>query len=283
MRLETILHPTDFSPSARRALAEGVRLAVSHGAALHLFHAVLLHAEDPAVEQPGLEGELAEARRLAEGLAAPGQAPLQVTASTARGVSAFEAVMGEIDRLRPDLLVLGTHGRSVFARLLMGSDAEKLLRHAPCSVLTVRADAPLAPGTARRVLVPVDYSASSRQAFDVARALAAETGAALTLLYVVEPLPAMYYAAEITSRFQLDSELEARARQSLEAWAGVAVDRVVVAEGPIAGEIERVADEEQADFIVMGSRGHSELAHILVGSVTEKVCRFATRPVLVVR
>jgi nucleotide-binding universal stress UspA family protein len=72
-------------------------------------------------------------------------------------------------------------------------------------------------------------------------------------------------------------------QESLRNWVRVDVDHIAVAEGPAATEILRVADEEQADVIVMGSRGHSELEHILVGSVTEKVCRFAKQPVLVVR
>lgn len=284
MRLDSILHPTDFSPSARRALAEAVRLAVTHDAALHIFHAVLLHAEDPAVEHPKLDAEVDEARRLAEDLVGQGHAPLVVTESWERGVSAFEAVMAQIARMQPDLLVLGTHGRSAFTRLLMGSESEKLLRHAPCNVMTVREEAPLSVHRrAQRVLVPVDFSDASRDAFDVGRSLAAETDAAVTLLYVVEPLPAVYYAAEISSIFQLDTKLEGRVQESLRNWARVDVDRIVVAEGPPATEILRVADEEQADVIVMGSRGQSELEHILVGSVTEKVCRFARQPVLVVR
>jgi nucleotide-binding universal stress UspA family protein len=284
MRLDTILHPTDFSESARRALSEAVRLAVAHNAALHVFHALLLHTEDPAVEYPKVDAWVEDARRLAAEYAGAGAAPLAISASTARGVSAFESVMEEIDRRRPDLLVIGTHGRSGLARLLMGSDAEKLLRHAPCPVLTVRADARASSGEpVRRILIPVDFSEASRHALDAGRALAAENGAAVTLLYVLEALPALYYAAEISSRFQLDSELEGRVRESLQQWAGADVDRLAVSEGTTATEILRVADAEGADMIVMGARGRTGLDHILVGSVTEKVCRFARLPVLVVR
>ena len=281
MRIDTILHPTDFSHGARRALAEAVRLAVSHDATLHVFHGVLLHAEDPAVEQHQLDAWVAEARRLGSEF---GGAPLSVAASSARGVSAFDAIMDEIARRQPDLLVVGTHGRSGVARFLMGSEAEKLLRHAPCHVLTVRANARgSATDPVRRVLVPVDFSDTARHAFDAARSLAAETDASVTVLYVVEPLPAIYYAADISSRFELDGELQGRVQASLRDWAGVEVDRWVVAEGPPAQEILRVADDEQADLIVMGTRGRTGLDHVLVGSVTEKVCRFARTPVLVIR
>ncbi len=288
MGLTHLLHPTDFSDSATHALRQAVRLALAHQAKLHVFHAMLLHAEDPAQEQPRLDAyaEVAarEAREWAAGSIRP-EASLDYEVSVGRAVSAHDAIMEKIGQLKPELLVLGTHGRSGLSKFLMGSDAEKLLRHAPCDVLSLRADARLGgtDGSFRRVLVPVDFSEPSRRALETAKAHASETDSLITLLHAVEPIPPMYLAGGLTSRFQLDSDLPARVSSKLEEWGHGGADQVLVTEGPTASEIIRIADEIRADLVVMGSHGLSGLEHVLVGSVTEKVCRFARTPVLVVK
>ena len=81
----------------------------------------------------------------------------RVEVSEGRTLLPFEGIMEAATNHEPDLIVIGTHGHSRFSRLLMGSTAEKVLRHAPCSVLTVRAGTPIpADGRFRKILVPVD-------------------------------------------------------------------------------------------------------------------------------
>jgi nucleotide-binding universal stress UspA family protein len=138
-----ILVATDFSEGAHRALQHGAGLAKAFDAPL-----VLLHAFDlPPLYTP--EGAvLAQPRQLAEirtGL----REQLERFALTARelGVREVEAVLAEgrawseivgaATELRCDLIVMGTQGRGGFAHLLLGSVAEKVVRKAPCPVLTV--------------------------------------------------------------------------------------------------------------------------------------------------
>ena len=67
--------------------------------------------------------------------------------------------MQAVEDQHADLVVLGSHGHARFSKLLMGSTAEKILRHAPCDVLTVKAGAPIPDdGHFRRFLIPVDFS-----------------------------------------------------------------------------------------------------------------------------
>lgn len=281
-----ILLPTDFSESAQCALRVAVYLAVSHRAELRVFHARLLHAEDPAREEPSLARAVDDARFYARAwIEHDAEGRLDVSAEESRNVDAFQALTDEIDRRGPDLIVMGTHGRSGLDRLLMGSLTDKMLRHAPCSVLTVRSDARLpAPGRGlERLLVPVDFSEPSKRALEAARALGETTGARATVVHVMSTVVPAHYAASVDSSFELDPHLLSAAERTLRAWTtGRDVD-LALGEGLASVEIPRLAAERESDLIVMGTRGLTGLEHILVGSVTERVCRTAKVPVLVVK
>ena len=281
-----ILLPTDFSESAQCALRVAVYLAVSERAELRVFHARVLHAEDPAREEPSLARVVEDARFYARAwIEHDPEGRLDVSAEEARGLDTYEALSGEIDRHRPDLIVMGTHGRSGLDRLLMGSLTDKMLRHAPCHVLTVRSDARLpAPGRGlERLLVPVDFSEPSKRALEVATTLGEATGARATVVHVMSTIVPAHYAASVDSSFELDPHLLTAAERTLRAWTtGRDVD-LALGEGLASIEIPRLAAEREADLIVMGTRGLTGLEHVLVGSVTERVCRAAKVPVLVVK
>ncbi len=286
MTLRRILHPTDYSTGAARALEVAVRFAAGRRADLLILHAELPLGEDPGDPSDagaGLDEYVASARRLLNSLSA-GEPPL-VHALQGRAFSAHDAIVEAAAERRADLIVMGTHGRRGPSRLLLGSNAERVLRQAPCQVLTVRADAAVPAGAEfRTLLVPVDFSAGSRRALDGARALSARDDADIDVLHVMEPLPPMYYAAGVRTRFEVDGDLCARVHERLESWAGDPPGvRYVVVEGHPAVEIARLADERQRDLIVMGSTGGTAAPWLLVGSVTERVCRMARVPVLTMR
>ena len=285
MRISTILHPTDFSDTADRALEVAVDLATRYDAVLHLFHGLVLHADSPTA--PPLDACAAAASEQAARLVErdPTRRPPTVQVSHLHAVDPFEAIMERISQLHPDLIVMGTHGRTGLGRLLMGSTAEKVLRHAPGNVLTVKGAAPHRDaGAARRILVPVDFSDGSAQALDAARWLARRAETRLHLLHVVEPLPAFYYAGPAERAPELDNDLRQRIEHSLREWSGdLDGARWSVAEGHVPTEIARVARNTEAGLVVMGTRGLTGLHHVLIGSVTERVCRTCEAPVLVVR
>ena len=193
------------------------RLAASHGATLRLLHAELLHPEAPP-EDGALEKYTERARCFLENSRRNGLPEL--TVSHGRSVFAFDAIMQATDEHHPELIVMGTHGRSGFSKLLMGSTAEKVLRHAPCNVLTVKADAAVPEnGTFGELLVPVDFSPWASRGLDGARALREDPDVTIHLVHVVEPVPPMYYAGDVTSRFELDPDLRNRIEANLRTWA----------------------------------------------------------------
>jgi nucleotide-binding universal stress UspA family protein len=141
--IRTVLHPTDFSERAGYALTVASALARDYGARL-----VVLHVVQPVVTfgealPPDSDDLRAEARELLDRLAVPG-ANILIDRRLADGDPA--AVILHFARETPaDLIVMGTHGRTGLGRLLMGSVAEQVARHASCPVLTLTAPFPLEP------------------------------------------------------------------------------------------------------------------------------------------
>jgi nucleotide-binding universal stress UspA family protein len=141
----------------------------------------------------------------------------------------------------------------------------------------------------RRILVPTDFSKSSRNALTYGAAFATRFGAELYLLHVVQDLALFIPEAVMVPPVVPPVEqFVSAARQALERALGelplpdVRVTPEVV-EGAPFEEIIRFARERDIDLIVMGTHGHTGLAHILMGSVAEKVVRRAPCPVLTVR
>ena len=284
MTLRTILHPTDCSDSAARALEVAARFATTSRATLLILHAELVHDHDAREADAALDEYVASGRRLMRSLSDGGAPPLEVIRT--RAVLAHEAILEAATDQHADLVVMGTHGRRGLSRLLLGSNAERVLRQAPCHVVTVRADASLPAGaTFRKLLVPVDFSEYARRGLDGAMALAADGGSTIHAIHVIEPPgPAMYFADSVANRLELVHGPRARASERLRAWAGAAEGvECVVTEGHPAVEIARVADERKVDLIVMSTKGATGAEWLLVGSVTERVCRMANVPVLAVR
>ncbi len=135
-----------------------------------------------------------------------------------------------------------------------------------------------------RILLPTDGSDAGDRAVDQALGLARETGAALHVLFVVEDIP---YAPEM-----MDDKVEAQLRaigeealESIRERADEAGVEVVAAlrEGVPHTSILNYIDDEACDLVVMGTHGRSGLDRYLLGSVTERVVRTASVPVLTVR
>src|SRR5690606_31588424 len=146
MAFQRILVPVDYSEDSRAALVVAVDLARSLGATLDVVHVWdrPSYVSDAVLVGHGTEqrplGELIREnaeREMQEFLAAM-HLPSDVV-STTRLVSGSPAaaLLDELGRGKHDLVVMGTHGRTGFAHLLLGSVAEKLVRHSPVPVLTV--------------------------------------------------------------------------------------------------------------------------------------------------
>lgn len=140
--------------------------------------------------------------------------------------------------------------------------------------------------TFRHLLVPMDFSDTSRHALDYARAFAGPLHARLTLLHVA---PDAYTQSWIVEGARLavpnilDTWRRDAQREIDRIRAEVPTATAVVAAGEPFVEIVRYAKREQVDLIVIGTHGRGPVGHLLLGSVAEKVVRHAPCPVLTVR
>lgn len=136
-----ILVPHDFSDTAEQALSFAVALAAKLGARITIVHAY----EVPSYGYPdgvALTAEVAQniqraAATALEGVAARTRKPGLEVNSVLRQGSAWSEINAAAKEEKADLVVMGTHGRHGLARALLGSVAEKVVRTAPCPVLTV--------------------------------------------------------------------------------------------------------------------------------------------------
>lgn len=190
-----------------------------------------------------------------------------------------------------DVIVMASHGRSGLDRFLLGSVTEKVLRKAPCPVLTMPPHAGEAPtGVAvHRILCAMDFSPGAMQALGFATDLAARANASVTVLQVIEWLAekderafAHFDVPEFRRRLMQDTQeqLETLVTQQPPVAGGY---EAKVCAGRAYREILRVAAEDSADLIIMGAQGRGGPALTGLGSTTQQVVRAATCPVMTVR
>ncbi len=143
--LKNILVATDFGEASDAALNYGRDLARTYGATLHVLHVaenlVVRYADDAALALlPQLQTDIDEAarKRMAELVTDEDRTMLHAKPVVLAAFGAAEAIVEYAKMYNVDVIVMGTHGRGGFAHLLMGSVAERVVRTAPCPVLTVR-------------------------------------------------------------------------------------------------------------------------------------------------
>lgn len=278
--LQRILVATDFSPHADRAFEWAAVLARRFSAQLELVTSVFImpFASGP----PGMPVPADFARGLREGA----ERRLAELAGRATGVRVTSTVLHEdpssgICALArehgSDLLALGTRGRAGLAHVLLGSVAERTARLAPCPVLTLHAEVS-PPRPLKRLLVPTDFS-------DAAHAAAAFA------LRLLEPGGSLVFGHVIPLVLAGDKPLP---DPHSEAWARAEYQKLVGTLGGVAAELDLrfgaadgavldAAAEHAADAIVIGTQGRTGLAHVLLGSVAERVIRRAPLPVFSVK
>jgi nucleotide-binding universal stress UspA family protein len=301
IEIRRILCPVDFSDYSRRALDHAIAIArwyESTVTALHVFSPVPIAAYGPSpvafepivLTKADRDRLLASTKAFVEAESAPG---VPIEAAVREGNTAAE-ILDQAANMSADLLVIGTHGRSGFERLLLGSVTEKVLRKACCPVLTVPRRLPDAvpPGPVlfKRMLCAVDFSECSMHALKYALSLAQEADGCLTVVHVLAPelVGQVAIGEEHVSLAALQRQHEQEARQLLEQAVPETVGAYCKADsllrrGKPWREILQVASERQAELIVMGVQGRGAADLMFFGSTTQHIVREATCPVLTLR
>jgi nucleotide-binding universal stress UspA family protein len=300
IEIKHILCPVDFSDCSRRAFDRAVAVARRYGSQITVLHVLPVASAVPAVpygpfgpapfgvETVDREGAMAKLPRF---LAVEPSTDIPVRYEVAEAPSVHKEVLLQTARRSADLVVMGTHGRSGFDRLLLGSAAEKTLRTSLVPVLIVPPHTPDAVRAGRdpfeRILHATDFSDASARALRYAASFAQHPGAQLTLVHVIEPLP-VGYDPLVGVTFSDEAAADESAKTQLRQLVPTAVTAgcetaTVVTRGKPYAEILRVATERRADLIVLGVHGRGALDRLVFGSTTEHIVRRATCPVLTVR
>lgn len=286
-----IVVATDFSKPAERAIAQAGALARRLGCPLEVVHTWNTGVWKPDLfsgEIP-LEPLMSSARAAAtesldRAVAALCDAGCDARAVFEEGI-ASRAIPQHAERVHARLIVVGRRGSARLSHVLLGSVSERIVRGAGCPVLVVpmREEEPRVP---RRLLVGIDFSASSREALRIAAQFDAALGCAspLLLAHAFQDERADWLAS------WSETGLADRKQQSLhsvEAWAREQLGpqaefecRLVV--GTAEESLPEAARSDACDWVVIGLQGRTALATFLMGSTTRRVLELTDRPVLVV-
>jgi nucleotide-binding universal stress UspA family protein len=299
--IRNILCPTDFSEFSERAMRRAVALGKWFQCPVTALHVIPYLSPAALVPNPlgagfsAIPGDLLMERRddvkaeLHRILATHSKAGVTMRAEVATG-HPWREIETAAHQLRADLVVMGTHGRSGWDRFLMGSTTEKLIRRLDCPVLTI-GPTDVAPPTTlfRRILCALDLTAPSQATVDLAFAFAEENLAQVTLLHVIdgdrpEWFPSKPHLAtrEEFRRSAREGAIEELYRLGKDAPAFCKTDSIA-ATGTAWREIVRIAEETQADLIVVGAQGPGGIGESFLGSTAAQTLRHAPCPVMLAR
>jgi nucleotide-binding universal stress UspA family protein len=288
-----ILFATDGSQGSAMAEAYACALAQSWGASLTVMSVLEFPPgmnPDYAVNRLYLDELMQEVTtRLVDFTARAGGLGLSAQSRIATGIPS-EEVLAVARAEEADLVVVGTRGKTGLEHVLLGSTAERIIRMAPCPVLTVPAAKQRAgehqKPTVTRMLVPVDFSDCSLDALEYGALIAQRSKASLKLLHVLEPVS---YGLDFTlphmaQRESSKTTIMKRLSDLVSTLTslGLASD-CLMSGGLPADSILDAARAQSVDVIVMGTHGRRGLSHALFGSVAESVLRRSSCPVLTVR
>jgi len=289
--LGTILVPHDFSPTSEAALRRAVALAKAAKGRIHLLHAyawpirgvlpydMTIPAGVADAIRAGIEEKLEELRAGVEREGVPATAE-------ASPDTPVDAIVGAAEKRATGLVVIGTRGLTGIKHVVLGSVAERTVRLAPCPVLAVKEDD--AGGPLRRILAATDFSPTGEHACAVAASLAKQVGGELHVGHAFDIPLTVVTPYEVTIPDSLIRDSREAARKKLAATVAELRSHGVEAkahltEVPAAPAIADLAREVAADLVVIGTRGHTGLKHVLLGSVAERTLRLAPCPVLTVK
>ena len=294
--LKNVLYATDFSPTSESAFPYASAICRAFGSTLHIAHIftdTTLMIMTAGADNISFEALYDDARILAQQKVDRVAARLGEIPN--RTYVRHGAVWGNLSEIiaenKIDLIVVGTHGRGGLGKLLLGSVAEDILRHAPCPVLTVgpevcgHAKLPEVYGASRE-LAPVEleplhilYATTSTpeglRVAQVAVSLAAQFDARLTLMHVFDCAKDECQAESVEDAVRKLNQQGARG-MTLPYQPEVLIDF-----GCAWKCIVKKAAEREADLIVLGAQPVSGTTHLPWSTVHHVVAR-ATCPVLTV-
>jgi nucleotide-binding universal stress UspA family protein len=281
-----ILVPVDFFPASDAAVNYAAGIAANYDASVHLLHVITPIAAgtyEYAIDTTEMMKSMEETtmEEMNKLVAKVKQAGAFAKAEVRVG-DVYDEIKRAIEVIKPDLVVMGTHGRRGVERWFMGSTTEKVLRHSPVPLVTINAmgEKSVTAPRFRRILVTTDFSEGTTDALAYAFSVAQENESQVMLLHVLHDvsvdLSEKYRGPLIIGvRRELDDMVPAEARN----WCNI-VTRVET--GVPYRVILRMLEDWKIDLLVMNIHGKGMLDRALLGSTAERVVRAASCPVMMI-
>jgi nucleotide-binding universal stress UspA family protein len=283
---KNILLATDFSPASNQALEYAASLARRYGSAIYLTHVITLDGYpmmSPEFAASSLEKMHAEAERGFRELLKSGRLIALPYKAVIQEGNLWPSIEESIKKYDIDLLVVGTHGIGAARKVLIGSGAEEIFRKAGVPVLTVGPSSGKEPQYElefKNILFATDFGRSAEREAEYAFSLAQEHYSRLRLVHVI-PHPEAY-GEDILALEKETSRAQLRELVPGETKMHCKVD-FEVADGEPVEQILRIAEETNADLIVMGAKARKSLAGNVPHTKAYRVVSGARCPVLTVR
>ena len=291
--MRPVVAAVDFSETSDLALTWAMTIARTHGAHLHLVHAVsrtlpMLNRHD--VLSPLAEASIGKADLHLEEIASSIRSPDQPVQCHLLHDRPSVSVLKVADWERAGLIVMGTRGEGGVEHLKLGSTTERVTEGAACPVLSVGPASKAAGTLPNRILIATDFSIEADAAAIAAQEIfrVHERDVSVLLLSVLHT-PTGLQTDLATSRLwgEYVGECRAMLKERLAVLAGTfglqdAAARELLREGIPAAEIVRVANQEDVEVIAIGRRGSFAAGREFLGSVAKRVIQTARGPVLTV-
>jgi nucleotide-binding universal stress UspA family protein len=281
-----ILYPTDFSEPATKlveAIDELKKVGLREIVLTHIIDIRNVLGMTQQLEKQAMQALGGIKNQL-------GEKKLKVKTCLKVGVPFIE-IVELAKKEKVSMILMGSHGKGFVKQMVLGSTSDNVLRHATVPVLIVRLQMVERPGKPvkfiyrrmlRKILCPTDFSDCAWKALRYVKKLG-EAGAKKAVVMHVQDVRKR--VPEIMEKLpeydRIDLQVLNKIKHELEV-TGMRV-KTLLTEGIPFVEINRVAEEEDASLIVMGSHGRSMVKEMLLGSVCGKVVRRTTRPVLIIR
>jgi nucleotide-binding universal stress UspA family protein len=276
--MKTILVPYDFSKEAENAFAFARDLAAKSGSRIKLLHVIEVPtshslgtmggAVEPTYEMDQIYVvEMVDKRKkqMADLEAKYGNASFPFETKLVFG-NPYAGISREISDIEADLVIMGSKGSSGFEELLIGSNTEKVVRHANCPVITIKDHRN--PDSIKKIVFASDFEETSDKTIKKLRKLQESLGASLYLVKVNTP-----------SMFENSKDSVKKIREFAAKHNLNNVEVEVYNSGSEEEGIIEFADEIDADMIAMATHGRTGFLHLISGSIAEDVVNHAKRPV----
>lgn len=281
---QSILVCHDFSEPGKRALSYALNFAAAFGSKVHVYHALSdMEAYFGLQSVPfgtdiikNTEDLLAQHVKTASGNLAV-KVSTQVETGPAKSL-----VLKKIAAEKPDLVILGTHGRSGIKRLVLGSFAEAVVRGAARPLLLIRDSS---PWPVKKILLPVEIGPEAETAVRTGIEVAQALGASIHLFHVLT-LPDFFAIADSLPKDKQTDFLELirkKAEEDLRALIQKHPSMSMtssVSVGPIVEEISKEAAKQNCELVIIPTHARHGADHLLHGSTAGQILRYSPCPVM---